>query len=243
MRIIQRSSLPSLFAKLASQKVTGKLVVSQPEGESSFYFISGRFLFAVHEVGRVRRWYRAAERFCPDLKTAVLQEPHAQIPWEYQLLCQELTNKRMSQQQARSILVAMAQEVVFPLLWADQVSCSWLPMALKTSLLAWIPFDKEILHPIQTLTMQVLHQGTSLVKQLEQAFVWKGPDTDGMPDAAQELVGYLDGRYSFWDLTVQTEFSVIQILRHLDKLAHQQSQAFPLLLWALLPQSQSPQAL
>jgi two-component system, chemotaxis family, response regulator PixG len=217
-RVVQRASLPSLFAKLLEQKVTGKLVFVQPDGESSFFFISGRFLFAVKEVGRVRRWYRAAGRYCPELKSAKLQEPQPQIPWEYQLLCQELTQKRMTQQQARAILVEIAQEVLLPLLWVNEVNCSWRPISLKSSLLAWIPLEKEILQPMQALTMQVLQQGIEWATQLEQGLVWVGSDVTQLPEASQQLIRFLDGRSSLWDLAALGDHSLALVLRHVDKI-------------------------
>jgi hypothetical protein len=168
-RAIQCATLPALFAKLLAQKVTGKLVFTDLTGEVSFFFISGRFLLAINESGRCRRWYRAVDRYAPELKTAVLGISQSQVPWEYQLLCQELTQKKVSQQQARAILVAIAQEVLLPLLWQEQVTCHWLPMSLKTSLLAWIPFDKEILQPMQNLATQLLCQSPELANQLEAA--------------------------------------------------------------------------
>jgi two-component system, chemotaxis family, response regulator PixG len=222
MRVIQRASLPALFDKLQSQKVTGRLVVTQSAGESSFYFISGRFLFAVNEVGRVRRWYRTVERFCPDLNSATLQEPQHKIPWEYQILCQELTQKKVTQQQARSILVTIGQEVLFPLLWSPEVNCAWLPMSLNCSLLAWIPFDKEILKPMQTLTMQVMHHGTGLAALLEYAPTWVGPAAEKNADALQPLVDLLDGQYSFWDLLAKTDQGVAPLIRQIDKLQKRQ---------------------
>jgi chemotaxis family two-component system response regulator PixG len=220
MRVIQRASLPALFSKLLTEKVTGRLVVTQPAGESSFYFVSGRFLFAFNEVSRVRRWYRTVERFCPDLKTSTLQEPQHKIPWEYQLLCQELTQKRISQQQSRSILVTIAQEVLFPLLWTEEVSCAWLPMTLNCSLLACIPFDQEVLKPMQTLTMRVMHHGTKLATQLEFAPAWIGPATEASSESLQELVGLLDGQHGFWDLVAKTEHGVAPLIRQIDKLQH-----------------------
>lgn len=217
-RAIQRMALPAMFAKLLSQKVSGKLVFTHPDGESSFFFVSGRFLLAVNQSGRGRRWLRVVERYAPNLKAAKLDISHPQIPWEYQLLCQELTLRHISQQQARSILVALAQEVILPLLWREQSEFCWMPISLKTSLLAWIPFDKEVLLPMQNLAEQLLHLSPELVNQFETGALWVGPPLESMPEAARLILQELNGQQSFWDLETSTKHALVFLIRQIDKL-------------------------
>ena len=135
-------NLANKLARLSQQRRTGKLllVASESSQQTSadrsgepidakpweLQFIQGQLLYAIGYQHRVRRWSRALQQHCPQLEIEPMSLP-VNEPWEYQVLNQGFTQKKLNTNQVKSVIRTTAQEIFFDVARYPCLQAQWQP--------------------------------------------------------------------------------------------------------------------
>ncbi|WP_013323211.1 response regulator [Gloeothece verrucosa] len=204
------TQLTEAFDKLSQQKATGELVLNQSQKVATIYLFSGRLLYVVDEIHRVRRWKRALKQHCPDWT------PPTQLsnndPWEYDLLYQGISQKKLSLNQVKNIICTIAQECLSELVLSKDLHSKWSATQREKSTLVYcITLSLAEIHPVLTHATEIYHQWQaanlesihpSLSPQLMSTVQGKP-----LPVPAQ----YLNGKYTLWDIALELKQPVTEI--------------------------------
>ncbi len=203
------------FLVSPQEKITGELVIKSNNQQWHLYFFMGRLFYATGGTHRVRRWYRALKRHCPNFAIEASQSP-VNEPWEYELLRRGVTANHIETTQARAIIQASVQEVLFDLFGQENLSYH-----LQTDKpLAWrlILAHIEILID-KTYQLQMQWQKMGLVKikaDVVPIIVQKQKLQEQVsPEVFQTLVKLLTGKHSLWDVAQQMKQPITNVTRSL----------------------------
>jgi chemotaxis family two-component system response regulator PixG len=104
-------------------RFSGKLVLSEPEGQQWQFFLHlGRIMYATGGTHPVRRWQRNLALYCPQSPTlrltlerdlAKIDTSSVPLCWQYQLLSLWTQQQKITAQQAAHIIHAAIAEVLF----------------------------------------------------------------------------------------------------------------------------------
>lgn len=125
-----------LFKSLKQLQLTGQLILNDHKDQSwTLYLYMGRIVYATGGSHPVRRWKRGLMVHCPRLVSApiVLQEsksdPGSEVSkddltlcWEYQLLCQWVSQGKLSREEASKIIRSITVEVLCDVAQAQEVT-------------------------------------------------------------------------------------------------------------------------
>jgi chemotaxis family two-component system response regulator PixG len=206
---LEASQVRDTIAKLSSQRATGELSFNKGEQQWTFYFVLGYLRYATGGSDRTRRWYRAIEQHCSNFTQTKLNKLVEDEPWEYQLLCQGITDNQISLEQARAAISSSIQEVLFTVLSLTDLTSNWAikkqPTIPSRNLLIK---SEEILVPVQQLLAQVQQidlakLAPNLVPVLKPAFAGK---------VSPAIAKFFQGKHAIWDIAVEVKRPVTQML-------------------------------
>lgn len=150
--------IDEILVSIASQKQTGELIYSNSNSEKQYtlYFVMGYLRYGTGGSDRARRWYRAVKKHCPNFAEEKLKKLEDKEPWEYQLLCQGLSENKLTLPQVRTIVNSSIKEVLFSILVSSSLTSNWTAtkhqplLPFRTLLLK----SDEILASVQQLVQQ-----------------------------------------------------------------------------------------
>ncbi len=203
------------------QQATGELVFSKVDQQWSLYFFHGRLAYATGGAHRVRRWRRALNH-CGVSDPWQVQQSLSE-PWEYALLTWALQQGQLSMAQVRAVIHLGFWEVLFALL---QEGATWQHWRLNRQL----PCQLALLQPEPVVQEAVeLHQtwteaglatlSPNLAPQLRQPERLQQQVTAAV---YQNLVQWLDGQHTLWDISLQSHKSPVAIVQVLLPLIHRE---------------------
>lgn len=206
---------------LCRRKLTGELTLTDNTQEWKFYFADGFLLYAVRETHRVRRWLRCLKH-CSTVPSAIEINDPQYLCWEYQTLSRTIMQEQLTPAQAKSILKETLEECLFPLINSSNLKISFRSIdSLSLSISAHLGLSAEeirqtlkgvyqLYHQLQEMGLTYLFpEMAPMVKsdQLEQRFA---------SDSSLNLVAFLDGQNTIWDLviTIRQPLTVVSRLLH-----------------------------
>ncbi len=203
------------FLEVSRQQATGKWVIASATQQWQLYFFLGRLLYATGGEHRVRRWYRAMEHFCPQLHldplTLSLPEP-----WEYHFLTQALNQEQITITAARAVVQFCTQEVLFSVLFQQEVQTEWLGGEQLPCQIVLQPVEQALQNAQQQYQEWLAaHLGgidPCLVPVIQQPEVLQRRVG---PQVYQNLARLLDGDNTLWDLAIKMQRSVVTVTHSL----------------------------
>lgn len=200
---------------LCQKRATGELVIGNSQYQGHIHLMSGRLLYTTAGIHPTRRWNRITQRLAPQWVPNP-GELHNANMWEYQLLYQGISNKQLTVVQAKSMIRAIAQEVLFDIGCYPDVKIEWrdgektaTEIALSLSL-SYLEIEPDL-----TKVMQLLEQwqvsGLGNLSPTLAPVIKAGVD----PSVLGGLGKYLNGQYTLWDISVRLGKSVINVTKAL----------------------------
>jgi two-component system, chemotaxis family, response regulator PixG len=208
--------IKKFIKQISDRKGTGALIFSSAEDSWSLHFINGRFVYATSNNNRTRRWYRALKKAEFSPIDSQFDSSSDESPWEYQILCHYLSQKQVSTQQAKTVIINSAQEIIFSLLCKPDANYRWESSRNKSNvpLIAWIVFENEILAPVVKVWNQndnaslynfvkpdMYSKHTELLNQLDK------------PDIKKFVENNFNGTHSFWDIAYNNKISIVDTIK------------------------------
>lgn len=216
--------LVEAIAQIYKTRKTGRLSIAENQRRWYLYFESGRLTYAIDPVHRVRRWYRALERYCPEASEA-LQTPSGRGElWEYDCLQEALLEDRVTLSQARDILYTSAREVFLSLQDLGEVNFRWKDKTLRNETLL-LPLSlsalelKQLLRDVQALARQWQALGLRPQDANRAPRLDRNCRTPG--SAFSNLLQSFDGQHTVWDLLVRLDSSMSVVTRLLSHFLEQ----------------------
>lgn len=213
------------LSAMSQQRATGRLILSGGEQEWRLYFFHGRLVYATGSFHRVRRWFRAVKRHCPDFTS-----PHIPIdePWEYQLLSHGLTHQQLAINQAQGVIQASLEEVLFTWVSNPVLTSEWsntqrfsLRDNSALSLLLSSPQVERVLQRSQELWKQWQHLELGAVSPYVSPVLKQPGDSAGAPPLPANLSPFLSGRHTLWDIASYARRPVTTVTQFLLPWVHQ----------------------
>ena len=211
---------------LCRRKLTGELTLTDDTQKWKFYFAGGFLLYAVRETHRIRRWLRCVKHQCPELSAIDLIIPSDRC-WEYQTLYRASTQEQLTSSQAKAILKESLEECLFPLIKSSNLTIGWKPMdynSLNVSPYLGLSAEevRQTLKNVYQLYHQLQQMGLSYIfpemapsvksSNLQQRFA---------SESSLNLVAFLDGQNTIWDLVIITKQPLTVVSRLLHYLVQQ----------------------
>ena len=205
---------------LCRRKLTGELTLTDDTQKWKFYFAGGFLLYAVRETHRIRRWLRCVRHQCPELSTV---NPVASDQcWEYQTLYRASTQEQLTPNQAKAILKESLEECLFPLIKSSNLTIAWRPIdqnSLGISPYLGLSAEeiRQILKGVYEIHNKLQKMGLGYIfpemaptvksSNLQQRFA---------SESSLNLVAFLDGQNTIWDLVILTkqDLTVVSRLLH-----------------------------
>lgn len=223
------TKISRMLATIAQRQVTGSLVLAHGQARWRLVFLRGQLLWAIDQQFRVRRWQRALKR--TSITFAPTDMPPANLPiWEVWWLAAGLAAGRITPEAARSIIGAVAQEVLLVASANPAVSCQWdkyvpaLPEAIAASQQM---LDGPALSEVMKEAIKLLQRWESVglspdladrAPQLTQVDWSPSAITQKESSTFLTLAPLLSGQRSTWDIAMlmrQPLPIVVHILHHL----------------------------
>lgn len=212
------------LATLKRIRFSGKLVLSEPEGQQWLFFLHlGRIMYATGGTHPVRRWQRNLAVYCPQSPTlrltlerdlARMDTTPVSVCWQYQLLSLWTQQQKITSEQAAKIIHAAIAEVLFDVAQARRATYQIHPNNSFSTPLALIDVEHAIAeveeHWYVWRNDRVADYSPNLapiIKQPEQL------RKHTSPAAYQSLSQLLDGKHTLRDLAVHLKRDVLQLTR------------------------------
>lgn len=208
------------LAALSTQRATGSLTLTSGDRQWKLFFFHGRLLYGTGNIHRARRWYRAVRQHGDTVKTVV---PMSE-PWEYQLLSHYVTHNHLSVSQARAVIKASLEEVLFSWVSHSALSADWSPLHRLSlqdnaglSLLLSSPQVERVLQRSQQLWQQWTELELSVLNPyaapiLKQSLPVEPVSATQIPD---RLHPFLTGQHTLWDIASHAQRPVTTVTRFL----------------------------
>ena len=218
-----------LFKDLKEQRFSGEVVVSDRLATKwNFHLYLGRIVYTTGGEHSVRRWRRNLAHYFPQLVASLKSElkllqtidtAKIAISWDYHLLCLWVEQQKVEREQAIAAIRAATTEVLFDIAHTRNIDY-YLNTVEKANFkpLAMIDGEQQI---IEAWRMWQLWQETkfadyspNLAPSIEQsAILRKKPDSSKA--TSQILAKLFKGKYTFRDLAVQKQTSLLLVARSL----------------------------
>jgi len=211
---------------LCRRKLTGELTLSDDTQKWKFYFAGGFLLYAVRETHRIRRWLRCVKHQCPELSPIDLVTPSDRC-WEYQTLYRASTQEQLTSSQAKAILKESLEECLFPLIKASNLAIAWKPMDYNSiNVSPYLGLSAEEVRQTLKNVYQLYHQLQQM--GLNYIFPEMAPSIKSSnlqqrfaSESSLNLVAFLDGQNTIWDLVIVTKQPLTVVSRLLHYLVQQ----------------------
>ncbi|MEC4815673.1 MAG: response regulator [Scytonema sp. PMC 1069.18] len=210
------ANLAKGLATLTEERATGKLILSSDNQQWYLYLLLGRLLYATGGTHRVRRWYRAIKQECPHYQFEAHDQNLNEDEWEYQLLKLGIQQKHMTLSQAKNIIVAITQEVLFELVNSSGLESVWLTQ--KT-------------YPIALLDVKPSLQAALALKNRWRNMGLEQLSPNAVPIVKQPyfenfrvsknffgIVQLVNGENTIWDIAAQLKQNVTTVGHHVEQL-------------------------
>ena len=211
---------------LCRRKLTGELTLTDDTQKWKFYFAGGFLLYAVRETHRIRRWLRCVKHQCPELSAIDLIIPSDRC-WEYQTLYRASTQEQLTSSQAKAILKESLEECLFPLIKSSNLTIGWKPMdynSLNVSPYLGLSAEevRQTLKNVYQLYYQLQQMGLSYIFPEMAPSVKSGNLQQRFAsESSLNLVAFLDGQNTIWDLVIITKQPLTVVSRLLHDLVQQ----------------------
>ncbi len=197
------------------QQGTGCLVLTLGQTCWRFYLYLGRLVYATGGVHPVRRWRRLWPQHCPGHHPAP-QRVQGNLPWDYQMVAQALTQGAMTKEQVQTFVQAWSDATLLECLM------TWQRQPTLTPQIQW-QAGAEL--PQRWMLVQVDYWWQAGQEQLAkwQSLVSIGLERVPVIDrpgklknlvsatAYQHLVQVLDGRSTLWEIAQRVGRPVEQV--------------------------------
>lgn len=217
MKISPTEILPQLKAeleRLSQQKATGTLWLQQSGIPLKLYLLSGRLQYVADGEHRMRRWKRALFQYCQGW-TAPTQILNSQ-PWEYDFLYQGISKSKLTLDQAKQVISAVAEECWHELALSQDVEMDWRPGdRLKSTFSYFLSLSIGEIHP-DLRKAEEMHQAWHQAQldqyrpSLSPLLTAKGA---GLNNAA--IQKYLNGQFTIWDVALQLKQPIPKVMQAL----------------------------
>jgi two-component system, chemotaxis family, response regulator PixG len=210
---------------LCRRKLTGELTLTDDTQKWKFYFAGGFLLYAVRETHRIRRWLRCVKHQCPEL-SAINPIPSDQC-WEYQTLYRASTQEQLTPSQAKAILKESLEECLFPLIKSSNLTIAWKPIDYNSfNISPYLGLSAEEVRQTLKGVYQLYHQ----LQQMGLSYIFPemapGIKSNNLQqrfasESSLNLVAFLDGQNTIWDLVIITKQPLTVVSRLLHYLVQQ----------------------
>lgn len=183
----------------------------------------GRLVYATGGNHPVRRWYRALKQHCPEvIKRGWLNHTTAAVqPWEVDVLNQMISQNLITTVQAKLIVQAIIEEVMFALLDKQFVRSQWHSNVKIAQHIAFLSVE-QVTTDVRKL--QAGWQGSEvnyLQDWMEQIspdlapILRSPPNLEAKVSAAtfQSMLRLLQGQLTLWDLSLHMQRPLVDVMR------------------------------
>ncbi len=216
------SKQAGLFDILKQPRFSGQLVLTSTKKRKwIFYLYMGRLMYATGGIHPVRRWRRSLILYCPQISSR-LPAKIDQLDisssgcWEYELLCNWVEQKKVTNEQAAAMIQSVITEILFDVTQAMQITYEIKRDSSLTQRLVLVDAEKVI------AGAEVLWRSWQAAKLADrspnQAPVIRQPDAlraASSRQAYEAMAKLLDGQHSLRDLAVRMKRDVIAVTRSL----------------------------
>lgn len=207
----------------SQEKATGNLTIRNSEIIlGKVFLLYGRLLYIKDELQPVRRFSRVCRQLAINWPAEELT-CSAEQPWEYQLLYQGISKKRLDMIQAKTAITNVAEEFLFDLVNQKEIITEWetqkegesaLSLGLALSGLEIERLIETVADKQQSWLDRNLGEfNGSLVPTLAQ---------DAQLKNNSGLAKYLNGKFMLWDLSVTLNKPLLEITKALMKFKEKQ---------------------
>jgi chemotaxis family two-component system response regulator PixG len=122
----------ALFHTLKQPQFSGELVLTDPKGiKSSFFIYMGRLMYGTKGVHPVRRWIRNIFLYAPKTSIEIEQlkkngytskPQNLDVSWEYDILCYWVDQGKLSREQFTRVVKGILAEIFFDLTQVGQIT-------------------------------------------------------------------------------------------------------------------------
>ncbi|RMF22433.1 MAG: response regulator, partial [Cyanobacteria bacterium J083] len=214
------------FESLKQPRFSGQLTLTDNKGVTwTFYLYLGRIMYATGGSHPVRRWRRNLADYCPQVlpHLADLQADISHISaqelrtcWEYKLLSLWIDQKRITREQASSIIRSTVVEIMFDLARTMEVSCEFKQDNLLSTRLILIDAEQVIVEADKIAqawqNAKIADRSPNMAPVIRQPEQLKQKTS---PQVYQNLTKLLDGSHTLRDLAVRMKRDVLTVTRSL----------------------------
>ncbi|ACB00511.1 MULTISPECIES: response regulator [Cyanophyceae] len=215
----------TLFQTLKMPQFTGRLILTDPRSHQwSFFLYFGRLVYASGGTHSVRRWRRHLTAQMPHIaaNTQLLQQGLSAITsqaiklhWEYDLIQTWHGQQRITRDQIRRMIEAIATEIFFEVSQSTQVTYHFDPVTeqqedplilidpAQSILRAWRLFE-------QWNNLEIAHLSPQVAPVIVKPDLLQARSSEAN---YQLLTSLVTGRRTFWDLSIRLKQDVPQVAR------------------------------
>ncbi len=212
---------------LCRRRLTGELTLANDVQQWKFYFADGFLLYAVRETHRIRRWLRCLKNHCGSAGSIEVDSRHG-LCWEYQALCQALSQEQITPSQGRAIVREALDECLFPLVNSSKLEITWKEIendVLDPSLQIGLSSEeiRQSLKNVYSLYHQLQQMGLNYVFPEMAPFVKSAHLQQRFAsESSLNLTAFMDGQNTIWDLVIITKQPLTVVSRLLHYLVQQE---------------------
>ncbi|NEQ35773.1 MAG: response regulator [Okeania sp. SIO3I5] len=197
------------LAVLGQKQATGKLIIDNGEQEWQIYFCRGLMLYATGGLHQTRRWYRAVNQHCQNLKFNAGLLSNDEL-WEYQLLKQSITQKQITLKEGKAIIRSSSYEILFSIANQPVLNLNWhsyqqLTSEIFANLVLSPPELKQAVERAQKLWKRWEKMGISDIWPEQAPIVKKSVNLETRLSTAslEAINNQFNGHNTLWDIAVK----------------------------------------
>lgn len=214
-------SLPQIryLNTLQRLQLSGQILFDRPKGEKwTFHLDRGKIIYVTGGIHPLRRWQRNLALHCPQIvaDSSGIKRDIANLEstnsWEINLLEFWVKQKKITVQQATSMIRSGILEVLFDVGQTQDVTHQFKPATLLANRLVAVDLAKAIAD-VEPL-WQAWYNGKLANYSPNQSPIIKQPTQikeNTSPEVYETLTKFLDGKQSFRDLAVQRKWNIVEI--------------------------------
>jgi chemotaxis family two-component system response regulator PixG len=218
MATFSSSSLANLQAELVrlhDEKATGTLCFErQGAAVCELFLLSGRLLYIVDNLHRVRRWQQAIAEHCPQWTAP--GQPQYQQPWEYDLLYQGISSGQLAVEKGKAVIQAIAKGCWLELALMKQFNLRWqgyerIRATFSFFLSLSVEDDNQGLEQAEHFYQEWQKAGLGSYRTSLSPILTEKGDQINNP----KLQAYLKGQYTLWEIAYRIKQPLVTVTRSL----------------------------